>query len=279
MDNKVRNTLFYGSHDSAAYTLRFDKYRQLPTRNKLLSKLTKIKHIQKTIESITITQNKDIRDQLLSTPTNSPVKAVFLDLRVLSIDNEFWFGHTIPCIPIGEATEQITSVLAEQPDLFIVIRIKHDYQNRKTMTVDRWFDLSEYLRINFASYLGRPIVYDANVTWRELHNDNRRVLFLGPDEKIDRAIAIPGKMWVEHYNATIDVKEREEHLKEEELETEHDKQIQILSKALTPGVFAIIRESITPRCLPRKSALQRLAHKADKIPDPIEPMIVMYDFV
>jgi hypothetical protein len=105
---KLNQMVFYGSHDSGAYTADFKGGKG----NKILS-LPIIKSFAK---RWSITQKKDIYNQLL-------VGARYLDLRISKYDNDFYTSHSICCAKMNNILSDILKFLGENRKCLLLIEV------------------------------------------------------------------------------------------------------------------------------------------------------------
>lgn len=123
---KIENLIIPGTHDSGAYkTGHFNG-------GNILNRLCNVPMIGAVLKAIlrplVITQHLSIKEQL-------EAGARYLDLR-LAYDAEqqsFFLAHTVSCISLEEALQQINSFLSENPNEMLFVALKPDLKNKDTL--------------------------------------------------------------------------------------------------------------------------------------------------
>jgi len=120
---KLNEIFFPGTHDSGAYTLDYS-INIFKGPQKFINFLVPISKYF--INKWTLTQNKDILEQL-----NMGVRA--FDIRVSKFGEIYYVSHTFIAITMQSLADQINIFLENNPNEFIIIHFKTDYNHRNSI--------------------------------------------------------------------------------------------------------------------------------------------------
>jgi hypothetical protein len=240
-NTKIKDIKFPGTHDSGAYNVDLSCFVKIKGVKyiKLLTKIiNKIPFISNFIKKWTITQDKNIYDQL-----NAGIRS--LDIRISSNNNIFYISHTFVCIKFIDALEQIKNFITENPSEIIIINIKPDYPNRHVVE-----PLKNDIMYLVNLYLNKYIIsnkYIYNKSYDEIINNNKNIIFFykglsnGLKFKDYWMNKTKKNEWLQKYNNTI-------------LNTEQNK-IKNIQLTLTPNIYYIITHPF--------GSLKKLKNKID----------------
>lgn len=240
----INKIVLPATHNSGAYNINFNinyQNKWLKLSNSLGKRISFIENI---IQSWTLTQKKNIYQQLMS-------GIRLFDFRVSYYENEYYISHTYFCVKLNEVLGDIRKFMDENTGEIIILQFSNDWEHRYEMDMKKNNEVASKIFRKLQPLISYPSAFK---TYNEMVNTNQRIIVFYNISNINNF----NYLWsIKHYydpwDNTDDVEEKIQMLKDD-FDKMTDDRINFISLTLTPQSKTVIKSVIKKILLPCSKA-------------------------